>query len=707
MIKKIISCVMALVLSLGIVGCSGCNSKKNSTTNENTTGTVEKLSFEGTHVFNVTETSEYLVENGQTSYVALVNYENDALGLNAIMRSEFSTFFKMATGININFLSDAGYEWNEDAKIISIGDTEALEQAGLALNPTEWSNDGARIQTIGNSIFLYGGDLTGCLYAVYDFLQYEFNFEYYYTDCYDIDTGIKNVTLKNYDITDIPDIEKRSPSYGWLYSVYSGTTDDEKYDRYRARMPYTNQDYLLPIYTKWIEDNNNSVSGLTYASIHNVLEFVPLADYYYNENFREESFYYMNENHPKWYSADLKQVCFTAHGDEAELAKMIDVFAQKIIQSLTVNTPTKAPLKNTVTITIEDGAFHCTCEACLAQSEQYGGSASKESAIAIRFINRVAEVVDAWMELPENAEYKRDLTYLFFAYNFYIDPPVVVNAEGKYEAFSYINENGEKEYTRCSDNVGVYFCPAGDRTCSIYNEKNDETREQFAQWQAVSDSIWAWSYSTNFKAYNYFSDTFARFTSEYWQLNAASNVSFAYNNSQAYCTQSGTAFHTLKSYLDSKLMWNCNLEENVLIEKYFNAMYKDAADVMYRYFTEMRLHCTTSIAASDRCGIGVVQTSYWPYNFLKGCMDYCDVAIQKVEKYKTTDPTLYEKIVNHIEVEWFSPAYIIWTLGGYKQNLSAEELATFKPRFKNAIELIDGRQSENGSENSTLVIDFA
>ena len=41
-----------------------------------------------------------------------------------------------------------------------------------------------------------------------------------------------------------------------------------------------------------------------------------------------------------------------------------------------------------------------------------------------------------------------------------------------------------------------------------------------------------------------------------------------------------------------------------------------------------------------------------------------DEALESIEKYKTYDPELYEKLYWRIEAEWFSPAFIAATLHG-------------------------------------------
>ncbi len=616
--------------------------------------TVEKVSYTGTHDYSYTETGDYLVKDGKTEYVLVYSTAKDPTKMLGMARSEFIKFFRMATGITMATRSDEGLTFDENAKYISLGETTLSKSAGIVPDNTKLGADGVRIETKGKTIFLYGGAASGTLFSVYTFMEMEFHYDFYYTDCYEIDTEVKNVTLKNYNVTDIPDIALRSPEYGWQYTTIKGVTEDENMDAYRYR-EYLNFNMMaLPIYEEY-----SSTSKLAY--IHNTNEYFPKRIY--------------EAAHPKWFGNDGVQPCFTARGDEAELEAMLEEAAKKIEFSLTVYPVADYPERNTVTFTIEDGAYHCTCASCMELADEYGGY---ESALVILFMNRLAEKVDAWMELEENVAYRRDLTYLFYGYNYFDEAPVYFdNATKSYKLY------GEELTLR--DDVGVYLCIPAERTESIYTDKNiDKVVEFTKKWAAICKNVYIWSYSTNFKSYLAPHDSFPYQNEEYYQFIAAQNCKYSYNNSQYNQYGAATTFHMLKAYINAKQSWDSTLKSTDLTKKFFNAMYRESADIMFAYFEELRAHWAQvneeNLVIDTRC----FEKSYWPYGLLNKWQLMCDEAVARFEKYKTTDAPLYESLVKHIDCERLFLDYGMLEM--YSDVLTTTQLAVVKARMKNTVE---------------------
>ena len=134
---------------------------------------------DGVHDFTAPETEEYLVRNGNTEY-SLVLPEKQGKFI-TVAESEFKTFFKQATGINIKTIaeSDDGLTHNATNKYISIGETKMLDSADITMDYEKLGVEGVRIVTKDNTIYLVGGSDQGTLNAVYDFMQIVFNFEIY------------------------------------------------------------------------------------------------------------------------------------------------------------------------------------------------------------------------------------------------------------------------------------------------------------------------------------------------------------------------------------------------------------------------------------------------------------------------------------------------------------------------------------------------
>ncbi len=647
----------------GCSGCSSCSGEKEPDSTQQTTQT-QKVRYAGTHNFDYTETSEYLVKDGKTDYVLVYPAEQDKNGLYNVARKEFLDFFREATGISISSTPDTNVTYTADAKYISIGETKLLQEAGITIDTKTLGQDGVRIETKGKSVFLYGGSPYAAMYAVYDFMTLEFNYDFYYTDCWQIDTGVENVTLKNYNVTDIPDIGLRAKSFGWHYY---GDEGDELYDMYRYRQCITENMISLPIYSEY---DTSSAS----ARSHNTSEMFPKSKYM--------------ADHPKWFSTDSMQPCFTARGDEAELELMVQEAAKKIEFSLVNHTPTNSPDMNTVQISVEDGSYHCACDVCMETAEKYGNS---EAAAVILFVNRVAELVDAWMELPENAAYKRDLTYIFFANGYYIDAPVYWdNTTQSYQPLA--------PELQMRDNVGTYVCVKNTEVDSMYDtEYYDSNYVHPLQWAGLTKNIYLWYYSTNFGNYLGLSDTYGYMNEDTYQFISSINCRYFFNNTQYGQQGAATGFHLVKAYIDSKLAWDSSLSSVELMDKFFNYVYREAADTMRTVYEGIRLHWSDIRANNVVSASLSIRKEYWPFASLQQWSNMCDEATASIEKYKEIDMDLYERTLKYINIERVMLDY--YTLQLYSANFTDAELSVIKTRLKQTVLEAKITQSKEGVNN--------
>ena len=164
----------------------------------------------GTNDFTATDTDIPFVKNGKCSYTVVLP-ENRGAALNRA-RTELTEFFKEATGVELRTVSESLYT-DDGQGYISLGKTTLLENSGITVDEKALTEDGARIVTKGKNIYIFGGSEYGVLYAVYDFLEIYFNFDVYYKDCYEIDKNVKNLNHKNFDVTDITNLEIKSNGY--------------------------------------------------------------------------------------------------------------------------------------------------------------------------------------------------------------------------------------------------------------------------------------------------------------------------------------------------------------------------------------------------------------------------------------------------------------------------------------------------------------
>ena len=199
--KTLIVCLLVLSMSMSALACGEQEEVE-------TVEAVKKYHYEGTHIRTQTETGKYLVKDGVTDYKLVVTNSTNKYITGA--KEDFIILFEQATGITIETVVDTAVpDFTEDAKYISLGDTKLVEQADIS--PDEYSleklgEEGVRIITVGNSIFLLGAQVYGVAYTIYTLFELMFNFEFYNRDCMYIDENVYNVPLMNYDVTELPDV---------------------------------------------------------------------------------------------------------------------------------------------------------------------------------------------------------------------------------------------------------------------------------------------------------------------------------------------------------------------------------------------------------------------------------------------------------------------------------------------------------------------
>lgn len=637
-VGKILSLFLTVVLLM--LFCTQCKKKDD----------TQDAQGSDTHSFSYVVTEKDFIQNGKTDYKVVL--PSNASDLIKMAGQEFEYLFKEATGITIDQLNDEGLSHSPTNKYISIGETALLQSSGLQIDRKELTADGVRILTKDDTIYLVGGSDYGSLYAVYDFMKVVFHYEQYFSDCMEIDKNVTDLKLYDFDVKDIPDIPLRPINYGFLKD------DSDDYDAkmlgYRLRIAKDRGEYFMPIFSAFDVKSSSAKST-------NTNTYLPYNTYF--------------DAHDEWFSTNCingeYQLCYTAHGDETELQLMLEECAKKIQFSMQYFTPEKYPDMNVVTLTMEDNFQTCSCDKCLELANQYG----TEAGAVIIFMNRLGEMIEEWQNLPENAPYRREnFKLIFFAYNSFENPPVVMNEEGEYEPID--------SQMICRENVGVYLaiCNNIEYQKSFFEEINDLGREQLEGWSVLTDFMYFWTYETNFKYYMYFYDSFNFFNTEAYQYIASFKPAMFFAQGQEASGASGTTWNNLKAYLNAKLAWDSSLNTDELTENWFNAMYKEAATEMKEYFYSMRLYNT---ALLEKYGLYKIRSNYteiakkqyWSLATLENWVNVCDQAKLAVQKYKTSNPKLYQSICNHIETEAVSPIYMILTL--HKNQIS--------PNYKNEL----------------------
>lgn len=563
--------------------------------------------------YNVTETEYKIVENGVSDYSIVIALSADKTIQKAA--DELNYFYKMSTGTELPFINDAEVAFDENKKLFVLGENAVSVSAGVAVDASIVGTQGYTLKTKGRSVFILGGTPIGTLYGVYEFLHVTFGFDAYREDEFGIEENVRDKVLYNFDIVEKPSIEYRSTGYTKIVKGDYAT---------RLRMNYKT-DFML-------------VSGQPY---HNAIYYIPPSKY--------------QSEHPKWYASDdgilaFRHLCYTAHGDETEYALMREAVVSAM-KNVIISNPN---LENITFTQADNNKDWCTCDACRESISHYGGC---KVAPIIVFTNGVAKEIREWLKevAPE-----RKVTILLFAYTVTTDAPVKYDSKTK--TYSPIDEKVVME-----DNLGVYYAPI---TANYYEDFNSQTnvayKETFRKWRALTDNIYLWAYSFNINAYYCFFDTFSALSENYKLFNEM-GVKYIFDQAQ-YNASNVTAFNKLKAYLVGKMSWNTSYNVEELTQKYFDNVFKDAAEPMRTYYDELVEYFAKAYSehkvSGDFNDQALMSSAVWTKPRLEKWMGYIDVAREKIAKYQTENPTLFSKLSDRITEESISLRYLYIKLHG-------------------------------------------
>ena len=559
----------------------------------------------GIHQYIYTETEQYIVKEGKSDYRIVL--ADDASGVEQTAAKELQSLFAEATGVNLPIVSDKVVYFDFDAKLISVGKNDVWEEVGLSTAGLALDKQGYTVQTVHNSIFITGDDEYGTLFGVYGFLELQFNFDCFSNTTYYIDTNVKNCTLRNYDVVDIPDLKIRNCGNSFI------TNDSIT----QGRMRYTSR---------------SEMTFVGSSSAHTTLEYYIFPDVY-NDPQKTETY------HPKWFSTDGEQLCYLARGDESERAKLLDTAFEGMKTEFINN------LEGNIFIFSQmDEYVWCECDACLANLETYGA----ESASVVKFCNDLANKMETWMLTDEGKPYARDFMVTFLAYGYTVNAPV---REGK-------------ATIKCADNVAVMFAPIEmDYQHSLYDDCNDNFYQAFEGWKKVSTRFNIYTYQSN---YNYFLVPFDCFNQmqDFYTYAATANTYWFFDLGQRGQSASATGWQIFKNYLSSKLAWNVNLDVETLTDKFFTYYYGDASEEMRAYYDSYRIHSKWMIENAGMQQRNSVygtlpQEKYWPKSLLDTWYNHIQNALERIEYLKGTDITAYQQLYDNITTERVAVSYLM------------------------------------------------
>ncbi len=251
--------------------------------------------------------------------------------------------------------------------------------------------------------------------------------------------------------------------------------------------------------------------------------------------------------HPEWYSLiNGKRV-----DHDAQLCTTNPELREYVVKQVRERLK-QSPAVNLVSISQNDCYQPCQCEKCRSQAKQEGS----DSALVLDLVNFVAERLEK--EFP-------NVAFDTLAYQWSRKPPTSM---------------------RPRSNVIMWLCSI---ECSFSSPLDAEINKSFADdvknWSKLTNRLYVWDYATNFAGYlapqpNYF--TFGqtiRFLSTHGTVGLFEEG--------AYESTAGDMAE-LKAWVQAKLMWNPNLDDDALIHEFLDGYYGPTGQPIYTYLKLMQ-----------------------------------------------------------------------------------------------------------------------
>lgn len=658
--RSILCSLLSVIFAFGVA--AACASSEDEVPDEPTIsgGEQEEHLIEDTiHDSNITENAgRTFVNGGKTDYKLVMGNDSDSMKTAAEFIAKHVVGATGATLPTEQVTAATRNSWSSTDKLIVFDDETLFAKAGLTMPQTDIGKSGYYIKTVGNTVFIMCNHEFGYQMGAIKFLEAVVGYDMFSADCVVYERS--GATIPDMEITERPDFEyrgtptfKMSPStaYGMGYNMTS-----------HAAM-------FMPV--------PNRETGQNPIAVHNSFNYLPPSMY--------------QKDHPKWFysvgTVVSEQLCYTAHGDPDEYELMVKTLYEWLKQVVDDH-----PDMNNITITHQDNYGYCTCDACKEVVSEYGAI----SAAYIMFLNDVDFLLQS--DLEEEAilagKEKRDVNILLFAYHATLDAPAKRGEDGEFHPVS--------NAVKMNEHVGVFIAPiSASYSSSLYEDVNREYAGPVEAWSCLTNKMYMWLYQTYFTNYFYPLHCWDT-TLENYRFCIENNAIYMFNQGQQDQT-TPTAFMLLKYYIDSKAQVNVNLNYKDLEEKFFRCYFKEAAEPMYKFFSQLYTHLLyleqTDKDVDGRINNGkpnvVAKQSCWTYRTLTNYLGYIDEAYAAIADYEWRDLDTYNILKEHIMIESMFPRYAILTL--YDGMLASNTLTEMRLAFINDCNKLGNTQEGEGA----------
>ena len=461
-----------------------------------------------TLLFLTSCTNHTLFRNGKSEYTIVV--AGDAPETERYAAVELQRWISAVSGAELPITNLDG---GEKGKRLIVGFNPLVEELIPGAARPDDRDDSFYWTTRGGDILFWGGSKRGTLYSVYSFLEEKLGVRWYSSKV-SVAPHLKIWHFGKLSHHEAPDLLIRD---NCVLDVRTNPVFSARMRNNFIRVPGLKEETIV----------EGSAEG--YWGVHAMGKFVSPAEYY--------------AEHPEYFSLrdgkrqdGYAQLCLS-NPDVLHICceKMKEVMRREpdyLIYSMEQN----------------DNPLYCTCDACQALAEQYGG----QSGVMVWFVNQVADAVKE--EFP-------DKFIGTFAY--------------------YYTRHAPKDIVP-RDNVVIRLCSI--ECCMLHDyddcEQNKPFLDDLRDWAAIAPHLYIWDYVTDFRLYclptaNW--NTLQTHLQDYVNNNAIGIL-----EEGDYQTVS-CEFREMRSWLLSKLMWNCHADVNALIQDFTDGYYGAAAPYIREY----------------------------------------------------------------------------------------------------------------------------
>ena len=608
MMKKVLRNSLSIILATTALGLTACAGESN---------------FAPLPPYDDTTYTDYtLAKDGKTDYSIVIG--TDADKHEKFAAEELQNLFKEATGATMPIKTEDQVSYSEDAKVISIGDNSFQKASGVTADYSEFKSSGNRVVTKGSNVILTGAYGRGSMYAVYDFLNVMFDYEYYEEFAYTI-KKVDEATLPELNMKNIPDFDTITFGDRSHYENLGGSV----YNAWRQRIYFDEGDAALE------------------GHVADVL--IPFDTYY--------------KDHKDWFSdaGAHWQLCYSNQ-------ELLLEYVERCKTYLAAK-----PESTLLSMCDRDYNTWCACQNCKDLMASYNlydevtGEllmAAPNGITGILFKSAAADMLDAWLaeEYPG-----RHVTYYAHAYFQQRTPPVYVSPSDKLIPLT----NGEPDDPLKKVNPNLQWQVAAiEANRNLSWEDNKSQGMELRRWSVISPNIIVYDYPQDARNVLCPYDGIHTHADNMRFANALGHTSYKYQGN--FNTQSG-GFYDLRKYVVSKLAWDLSLDPNKLAEDYLRVTCGPAYEYMSEFYKIQRTHMAKlreEYQYGANCLDKNVQSIYWPRELLLTMQTWVDKSYDAIASLQYDDPEYYEALFRRIKIEELTLQYLNLSL--YRSYYSVE-----------------------------------